>query len=166
MLAYDRYGISSYNLSDSAMATSLMMGILEETRSFCYPELYVIGLRATENFEGSAESYTEGYFRTYTDSLPYSWNRTRMITYASQFAQFEYSPQALYLDFIYYHGQWRTLPSGRNTTLLYKGQQMPCWYPPESIQKRKIRLSLIEIHLSNASPSLPWAASGKRSASD
>lgn len=133
MLAYDRYGISSYSLSDSAMATSLMMGILEESRSFCEPELYVIDLRATENFERFPETYTEGYFRTYTDSLPYSWNRTRMINYASRFAQFDFSPQALYFDFIYYHGQWRELPQGRNPTPLYKGQQIPCWAHEEVV---------------------------------
>ena len=109
LLAFDRYGLSSYNLSDIAMAPSLMAGLLEETLPICQPKLYVIDLRAFENYETDPDTYREGHFRMYTDSLPYSINRSRIINYSGQFAPFDFTPHTHHFDFIYYHGQWRTL---------------------------------------------------------
>lgn len=129
MLAFDRYGISSYSLSDSAMAPALMKGLLEDTLKYRSPKLYVIDLRAFENLESEPGTYTEGFFRTYTDALPYSWNRVKTIHYASQFATFEYSPQALYADLFYYHGEWRTWlnkPRKPWANFRRKGQMLPC----------------------------------------
>ena len=128
MLAFDRYGISSYNLSDSGMAPSLLLGLLEESISVCDSKLYVIDLRAFENVETDSQMYNEWFYHTYTDSIPYSQNRIKMIEYAYQFADFEYSPLSAYVDFIYHHGEWRSWKShfrGESSILLYKGCHMP-----------------------------------------
>lgn len=130
LFAFERYGLSSYNLSDSAMAPALMQGMLEKALSLCNPELLVLDLRAFENFENDPATYTEGYFRTYTDSLPYSLERLKTINYAGQFVQFEFTPLTHYFDFIYYHGEWRTIGKLNWTagpSSLYKGQFIPNW---------------------------------------
>lgn len=157
MLAFDRYGISSYNFSDSAMAPSLMSGLIEESMSYCSPKLYVLDLRGFENWESHPETFSEGFFRNYTDVLPYSWNRMKLIHYASQFADFAYSPQALYADLIYYHGEWRTWNNvnwERKYINLQKGQFMPDNYPhrvvtlnayPEVTDRRPLSEKIVTI---------------------
>lgn len=109
LLAFERYGISSYALSDIAMAPSMMTGLLEETLPICRPKLYVIDIRAFEHYETDPDTYREGPFRIYTDSMPYSLNRLKTINYSGQYAPFELSLLTHYFDFIYYHGEWRTL---------------------------------------------------------
>ena len=101
LIAFDRYGISSYNLSDIAMADYMISGLLEETLPICKPSLYVIDIRAFEHYETDTDTYREGAFRIYMDSLPYSINRFRTINYSGQFAPFEFTPHTHHFDFIY-----------------------------------------------------------------
>lgn len=127
MLAYQEYGISSFDYSDSAMAISLMKGLIEQSRSACTPKLYVIDIRAFENAERQPDVYTEGCFRIYSDVYPYSIKRHQLIHYASQFKNFQAQEKTLYWDLLYYHDQWRNKKKNdwvQTSDGIFKGQYM------------------------------------------
>lgn len=89
MLAFQEYGFSSYDLSESAMSPALVRGVLKQSRSLCNPELYVIDIRCFENVESHPDTYNRGYFLLYTDAFPYSIERMKDIEYAYSYANFE-----------------------------------------------------------------------------
>lgn len=103
MIAYEDYGISSYNYSESAMHPGLIKGLLEESYSMCSPKLYVIDIRGFEVLESRPETYNIGGFQTYTCAFPYGKKRFDMIHYAYPFVQFDASELSLHLDLLINH---------------------------------------------------------------
>lgn len=103
MIAYKEYGISSYDFSDSAMAPALIKGLLEESKGYCNPYLYVIDIRGFETAEKHPEVFNRGYFQTYTDAFPYGRKRYDMIHYAYNYANIGVDELSLHIDLICNH---------------------------------------------------------------
>lgn len=110
MQAYDDSGITSYDYAGDSLPPSVIKNLIIESRKHQTAKLYVIDLRAVEVMQHDPGFYTEEYLRLYTDVLPYSANRNDMIQTAFAASEAEVKNKAsLYLDLLYYHGNWRDL---------------------------------------------------------
>ena len=109
-IAWNEWGMSSYNFATDSMSPALLMGMIEEARKTQDPELFVIDLRALEVRETHPYFYTDAYLRNITDSLKYSFNRIKTTNYAFSYEQngSQYNLEN-YLDLMMYHATWQNL---------------------------------------------------------
>lgn len=109
-IAWNEWGMASYDFATNSMSPALLMGMVEEARKTQDPELFVIDLRALEVRETHPDFYAEAYIRNITDSLKYSVNRIKTINYAFSYEQSgsQYNLEN-YLDLMMYHATWQKL---------------------------------------------------------
>lgn len=109
-IAWNEWGMSSYDFATNSMSPALLMGMIEEARKTQDPELFVIDLRAFEFREKHPDFYTDAFIRNITDSLKYSFNRIKTINYVFSYEQSgsQYNLEN-YLDLMMYHATWQDL---------------------------------------------------------
>lgn len=107
-IAWERYGIASYNYSSNSMSPALTIGLMKEAAKNRKPDLFVIDLRALAVRDDTPDFYSDAYIRNITDSLYYSKNRTEMVkyTYSIEHPELKNKPEN-YLDIIKYHDTWQ-----------------------------------------------------------
>lgn len=107
-IAWEEYGMASFNYSENALSPSLIKGLMKESQKYQKPQLYVIDLRSFETRERSVDYFSVSYLRRIVDSMKLSLNKYETLFYAYGKDQ----PDALkdlsiYLDLLYYHSNWK-----------------------------------------------------------
>ena len=108
LLAYHLYGFTTYFLSSGIQQFTLTKSLIEESRKYQNPKLYVIDLaRLTDDFESS---YNESWGRVVVDSLKNSKTRIMAINEMLEYAKVEKSQYIdYYFSFFKYHNRWKDI---------------------------------------------------------
>lgn len=108
LLAYHLYGFTTYFLSSGIQQFTLTKSLIEESRKYQNPKLYVIDLaRLTDDFESS---YNEPWGRVVVDSLKNSKTRIMAINNMLKYTNVEKSQYIdYYFSFFKYHNSWKDI---------------------------------------------------------
>jgi hypothetical protein len=108
--AWKQYGIVSYNFAYSSIPADSLQATIKEAMKTQNPSLLVIDARPFQYRD--ERTMQEVYVRNFTDSVPYSWNRT---AYLCQTVPSKMDPSADHniwnylFDIAKYHGRWKQL---------------------------------------------------------
>lgn len=108
LLAYHLYGFTTYLLSSGIQPFTLTKSLIEESRKYQNPKLYIIDLaRLTDDF---ASSYNESWSRVVVDSLKNSKTRIMAVNELLKNAKIEKSQYVnYYFSFFKYHNSWKDI---------------------------------------------------------
>ena len=146
---WEKFGITSYNLTTGSQPTGVLEALIEEVQKSQNPQLYIVEVRRFLKDPAEKEN-TEVYLRRVTDNMNYSWNRTKLVLEESAGQEDRIS----YLfDLLKYHGEWEKI--FRKSRLAYgdnkEAQPMKGWeniFEVKKIKKPKIsgEVEMQELH--------------------
>ncbi len=110
VLAYDLYGFTTGSFSAGAQPFPIIKYILEETKKYQEPSLYIIDIsRVSFDFK---EEFTDAVIRRSTDNLKFSKNRIDAINDLLSYTDTDKSDYInYYFSFFVYHNRWKDITS-------------------------------------------------------